>query len=289
MAQVFAEDVAKECHTTARLRVPALPLEPGQKRYARVVSQSTHMAGHSKWKNIRIRKGKQDAIRGKLFTKLSREIIVAAKMGGGDVAMNPRLRLGVEKAREASMPVDNIKRSIARGTGEIEGADYEELVYEGYGPSGAAIMLECYTENKNRTVAEVRHAFSKHGGSLAENGSVSWQFKHLGQIVIDRGGRDEEEFTLLALDAGAEDVASDEESFTVYTSIGDLHKVNAELEKAGIKAQEVALTFVPTNKADLSEEDQVKLLRLLDALDDLDDVQETYVNVDIGEEALQEA
>jgi YebC/PmpR family DNA-binding regulatory protein len=247
------------------------------------------MAGHSKWKNIRIRKGKQDAIRGKMFTKLSREIIVAAKMGGGDAAMNPRLRVAVEKARANSMPVDNIKRSIARGTGEIEGAAYEELVYEGYGPGGAAIILECYTENKNRTVAEVRHAFTKNGGNLAENGSVAWQFKHLGEIIVPRGDRDEEEFVLQALDAGAEDVVADEESFTVYTAMEDLHKVNGELEGAGVKAEDVRLTYFPTNKTELSQEDQVKLMKLLDALDDLDDVQETYMNVDISEEALQEA
>ena len=247
------------------------------------------MAGHSKWKNIRIRKGKQDAIRGKMFTKISREIIVAAKMGGGDPNMNPRLRVAIEKARENSMPVDNIKRSIARGTGEIEGADYEELVYEGYGPSGAAIILECYTENKNRTVAEVRHAFTKNGGNLAESGSVSWQFKHVGQIIVDRGSMDEDEFTLQALDAGAEDVIVDEESFTVLTAMEDLHKVNEVLEKQGVKATEVGLNYLPSNKADLSADDQIKLLKLLDALDDLDDVQETYVNVDISEEALQEA
>jgi len=228
------------------------------------------MAGHSKWKNIRIRKGKQDAIRGKTFT------------------MNPRLRVAVEKAREASVPVDNIKRSIARGTGELDGVDYEEIVYEGKGPGGSAIILECYSENRNRTVAEVRHAFSKAGGSLGENGSVAWQFKHVGQIVVDRGSLDEDEFTLLALDAGADDVVADEDSFTVYTSIGDLHKVNGGLEAAGIKTSEVALTYVATNKAELSADDIGKLLRLLDVLDDLDDVQETHVNVDITEEMLQE-
>jgi YebC/PmpR family DNA-binding regulatory protein len=224
-----------------------------------------------------------------MFTKMSKEIIVAAKMGGGDPGMNPRLRVAVEKARANSMPVDNIKRAIARGTGEIEGADYEEIVYEGYGPSGAAIMLECYSENRNRTVAEVRHAFNKHGGNMAENGSVSWQFKHLGQIVIERGSLDEDEFTLEALEAGAEDVLVDDETFTVYTAMEDLHRVNDALEKAGNKAQDVGLTYVPTNKAELSPEDQLKLLKLLDALDDLDDVQETYVNVDIADEALQEA
>lgn len=247
------------------------------------------MAGHSKWKNIRIRKGKQDAIRGKIFTKISREIIVAAKMGGGDPAMNPRLRVAVEKARENSMPVDNIKRSIARGTGEIEGADYEEITYEGYGPGGSAIMLEVYTENRNRTVAEVRHAFSKNGGNLAENGSVSWQFKHLGEIVVPRAGQDEEEFTLQAIDAGADDVVSDEENFYVYTPIEGLHSTNEALEKAGIKAAEVGLTYLPTNKAELQPDDFPKLMRLLDMLEELDDVQETYVNVDIPEEMLQEA
>ena len=247
------------------------------------------MAGHSKWKNIRIRKGKQDAIRGKIFTKLSREIIVAARSGGGDIAMNPRLRVAVEKARENSMPVDNIKRAIDRGTGAIEGAAYEEIVYEGYGPGGSALILECYSENRNRTVSEVRHAFSKHGGSMAENGSVSWQFKHVGQIVVDRDSQDEDEFTLLALEAGAEDVIPDEESFTVHTAMEDLHRVNAALEQNGIKAGEVALTYVPTNKTELSHDDNVKLLKLLDALDDLDDVQETYVNVEIPEDVLQEA
>lgn len=247
------------------------------------------MAGHSKWKNIRIRKGKQDAIRGKIFTKISREIIVAAKMGGGDPAMNPRLRVAVEKARENSMPVDNIKRSIQRGTGEIEGADYEEITYEGYGPGGSAIMLECYTENRNRTVAEVRHAFSKNGGSLAENGSVSWQFKHLGQIIVNRDSQDEEELTLQAIDAGADDVESDEESFYIYTAVENLHSTNQALEQAGVKAAEVGLTYLPTNKVELKEDDFPKLMRLLEMLEDLDDVQETYVNVDIPEEMLQEA
>lgn len=247
------------------------------------------MAGHSKWKNIRIRKGKQDAIRGKMFTKMSKEIIVAAKMGGSDIAMNPRLRVAVEKARENSMPAENIKRAVARGTGEIEGADYEEIVYEGYGPAGAAIMLECYTENRNRTVAEVRHAFAKNGGNMAENGSVGWQFKHVGHIVVGRNGQDEDEFTMLALEAGAEDIVVDDETFTVVTAMEDLHRVNDALEKSGVKAQDVGLLYTPTNKTELSPEDQIKLLKLLDALDDLDDVQETYINVDIEEDALQEA
>jgi YebC/PmpR family DNA-binding regulatory protein len=246
------------------------------------------MAGHSKWKNIRIRKGKQDAIRGKLFTKLSREIIVAAKMGGGDPDTNPRLRVAIAKARENSVPADNIKRSIQRGTGEIEGAQYEEVTYEGYGPGGAAIICECYTENRNRTVAEVRHAFSKNGGNLAESGSVAWQFKHVGQITVGRHGVDEDELTLHALEAGAEDIASDEENFYVYTSMENLHSANDALERQGVTASEVSLTYLPTNKAELKDEDVPKLLRLLEMLEDLDDVQETHVNVDISEEMLQE-
>jgi len=248
------------------------------------------MAGHSKWKNIRLRKGKQDAIRGKIFTKLSREIIVAAKMGGGDPDMNPRLRVAVAKARENSVPAENIKRSIQRGTGEIEGAAYEEVTYEGYGPGGAAIMLECYTENRNRTVAEVRHAFSKCGGNMAENGSVSWQFKHLGEIILPLDGKDEDEATLLAIDAGADDVTKDEEgNLVVHTAIETLHQTNDALEKAGFKTSEVGLTYIPTNKATPAAEDVPKLLRLLDMLEELDDVQETYVNVDITEDMLQEA
>ena len=246
------------------------------------------MAGHSKWKNIKIRKGKQDAIRGKIFTKLSREIIVAARMGGGDPDLNPRLRLAISKARESSVPKENIERSIQRGTGEIEGAAYEELTYEGYGPGGAAILLECTTENRNRTVAEVRHAFSKCGGNLAENGSVSWQFKHAGQIVVPTDGTDEETLTLQALEAGAEDVVSEDDSFSIYTSIGDLHAVNDSLERKGVKATDVGLTYIATNKVEPGAEDVPKLVRLLELLDDLDDVNESYVNVDIQEEWLQD-
>jgi YebC/PmpR family DNA-binding regulatory protein len=245
------------------------------------------MAGHSKWKNIKIRKGKQDALRGKLFTKLSREIIMAAKGGGGDPDTNARLRVAIAKAKENSLPADNIKRCILRGTGELEGENYEELTYEGYGPGGAAIMLECYTENKNRTVSELRHAFSKNGGNLAENGSVSWQFKHLGQILVAKDGQDEEELTLLAIDAGADDVVADEDTFTIYTTIENLHTTNEALEKQGIKTNEVGLTYVATNKTEVSPEDAPKLMRLLDALEDLDDVQESYVNVDVTEEMLE--
>ncbi len=244
------------------------------------------MAGHSKWKNIRLRKGKQDAIRGKLFTKLSREIIVAARAGGSDPDTNARLRVAIQKAKENSVPVENIKRAIDRGSGAVEGLIYEELTYEGYGPGGSAIMLECYTENKNRTVSEVRHAFTKHGGNLAENGSVGWQFKHVGEITVARAGLDEDEFTLLALDAGALDVSSDEDSFIVETAADSLHITNDVMETHGIRASEVVLTYIATNKAAPTNDDVPKLLKLLDALEDLDDVQETYVNVDITEEMM---
>jgi YebC/PmpR family DNA-binding regulatory protein len=247
------------------------------------------MAGHSKWKNIRIRKGKQDAIKGKQFTKLSREIIVAARAGGGDPGMNARLRVAVEKARAVSMPVDNIKRAIQRGTGEIEGADFEELTYEGRGPGGAAIIMECYSENKNRTVADIRLAFTKYGGGLGENGSVAWQFKRVGEIEVANTGQSEDDLTLAALEAGAEDVIAEDEMFRIYTAVEALHAVNDGLKKAGIKTGEVALTYVPTNKTEPSAEDIPRLLKLLDALEELDDVQETYVNVDITEDMLQEA
>lgn len=247
------------------------------------------MAGHSKWKNIRIRKGKQDAIRGKIFTKLSREIIVAARLGGGDPDTNPRLRIAIEKARENSVPVDNIKRSIQRGTGEIEGANYEQLTYEGYGPGGAALIVECTTENRNRTVADIRHAFSKHGGNLAENGSVSWQFNYVGMITIPRDGVDEDAITLAALEAGAEDVQSDEESYQVVTSVENLHAANDALTQAGFKASDVTLTYLPTNKTELGEDEMRRLLKLMDMLEELDDVQEIHINVDLTDDVLQEA
>lgn len=247
------------------------------------------MAGHSKWKNIRIRKGKQDAIRGNLFTKLSRELTVAAKSGGGDPTMNPRLRVAVDKAKEASMPKDNIDRAIKKGTGEIEGVNYEEIVYEGTGPGGIGIILQCYSENRNRTVGEVRSTFNKNGGSMADNGAVSWQFKYVGQIQFPKAGNDEDEITMAALEAGAEDVQSDDETITIITAMSDLHKVNEGLRTGGFDSKEVALTYMATNKAEPSKEDLLKLIRLLDALEELDDVQETFVNVDIPEELFEEA
>ena len=248
------------------------------------------MAGHSKWANIRIRKGKQDAIRGKVFTRLAREIIVAAKLGGGDPMMNPRLRAAVDKAKAESMPKDNIERAIKKGTGEIEGENYEEITYEGVGPGGVAIMIDVYSENRNRTVGELRHALSRNGGNLTENGSVSWQFKSVGQIVVDKNAVDEETLTLAALDAGANDVTTDEEgNFVVETPVESLHKCADALSRQGMKAADVALTRIATNMATPSPEEMRQLVRLLDAIEELDDVKETQINADIPEEILQEA
>ena len=247
------------------------------------------MAGHSKWKNIRIRKGKQDALRGNLFTKLSREITVAAKSGGGDPGMNPRLRVAVDKAKEASVPKDNIDRAIKKGTGEIAGVSYEEIVYEGVGPGGVGIILQCYTENRNRTVGEVRDAFKKNAGVMGDNGAVSWQFKYVGQIQFPKGQHDEDDLTLAALEAGAEDVQTEDETVSIVTAMTDLHKVNEGLRAAGFDSKEVALTYIITNKANPSREDLIKLIKLLDALEDLDDVQNTYFSTDIPEELFEEA
>ncbi len=246
------------------------------------------MAGHSKWKNIRIRKGKQDALKGKLFTKLGREIIMAAKAGGGDIGTNARLRVAVEKAKAESLPKENIDRAIKRGTGEIEGVNYEEITYEGKGPGGAAIMIEVYSENRNRTVADLRHALTKCGGLLGENGSVSWQFKHVGQIYIAKEGNDEDEVTMTALEAGAEDVSSDEEDFIIETAIENLHRTNDGLISAGLSTSDVELTWIATNSTEPNDDDMRKLVKLLDMLDELDDVKETYVNVQIPEKFYEE-
>ncbi|MDI9636681.1 YebC/PmpR family DNA-binding transcriptional regulator [Kamptonema cortianum] len=246
------------------------------------------MAGHSKWKNIRIRKGKQDAIRAKMFTRMAREIIVAAKMGGGDPATNARLRVAIEKAKENSLPKDNIERAIAKGTGEVEGENYEELVYEGKGPGGVAFVVEVYSENKNRTVGELRHAFSKNGGALGENGSVMWQFKHCGNISVSSSDADEETLTLTALDAGAEDIVAENGGFTVITPIESLHACNDALTGAGIKTSEISLTYMPTNSVEPSDDDLRQTVKLIDALENLDDVKDVYVNVEIPEHILEE-
>lgn len=244
------------------------------------------MAGHSKWHNIRIRKGKQDAIRGKIFTKLAREITIAAKAGGGAPETNPRLRLAIDKAREQSMPVDNIQRAIKRGTGELEDANYEEIVYEGYGPGGVAVMLECTTDNKNRTVSEIRHLFSKHGGNLSESGSVSWQFKRQGVIQIPVSAMSEEAIMDLALEAGAEDVNTEEEFYTLTTAPEEFHAVRDKIAASSVEITNAELQLVPTNTVRVEGDTAGKLLKLLDLLEEHDDVQNAYANFDMPDDVL---
>ena len=234
------------------------------------------MAGHSKWANIQHRKGKQDAKRGKIFTRLIKEITVAARMGGGDPGANPRLRLAVDKAYENNMPKDNVERAIKRGTGDLEGVNYEEIRYEGYGIAGAAVIVDCMTDNKTRTVADVRHAFTKFGGNLGTDGSVVFLFKHCGQLVF-APGTSEDKLMEAALDAGAEDVISnDDGSLEVITAWNDFSRVKAALEKAGLKPELADVTMKPVTEAELKGDDAVKMQKLLDALEAVDDVQEVY-------------
>jgi YebC/PmpR family DNA-binding regulatory protein len=241
------------------------------------------MAGHSKWANIQHRKGRQDAKRGKVFTKLIKEITVAAKMGGGDVAANPRLRLAIEKAKGQSLPKDNIENAIKRGTGQLDGVSYEEIRYEGYGIGGAAVMVDCLTDNKVRTVAEVRHAFSKHGGNMGTDGSVAFMFKHCGQMLF-APGTDEAKLMDAAIEAGAEDVITNEDgSIEVITPPNDFSAIQDALSAAGFTAEFGEVTMKPGNETEFSGEDAVKMQKLLDALESLDDVQDVYTTAVIDE------
>ncbi len=238
------------------------------------------MAGHSKWANIQHRKGRQDAKRGKSFTKLIKEVTVAARTGGGDLNFNPRLRLAIEKAKAENMPGDNIDRAVKRGTGELEGVNYEEVRYEGYGIGGVAVMVDCLTDNKTRTVADVRHAFTKYGGNMGTDGCVAFQFKHCGQIVLAPGAA-EDAVMEAALDAGAEDVISDDDgSIEILTSPDpkEFAAVKEALEKAGFKPVLAEIIMKPEVEAELDSDDAVKMQKILDALDALDDVQEVYTN-----------
>jgi YebC/PmpR family DNA-binding regulatory protein len=241
------------------------------------------MAGHSKWANIQHRKGRQDAKRGKVFTKLIKEITVAAKMGGGDPNGNPRLRLAMDKAKAQSLPKDTMENAIKRGTGQLEGVTYEEIRYEGYGIGGAAVMVDCLTDNKTRTVADVRHAFAKNGGNMGTEGSVAFQFKHCGQFLF-APGTSEDKVMEAALEAGAEDVLTNEDgSVEVICAPADFHAVKAGLEQAGLKAEVADVTLKPLNETELAGEDAAKMQKLLDALDALDDVQEVYSTAVIDE------
>ena len=241
------------------------------------------MAGHSKWANIKHKKAAQDAKRGKVFTRLIKEITVAASMGGGDPNSNPRLRLAVDKAYDQNMPKDNVERAIKRGSGDLEGVDYEEIRYEGYGMAGAAVMVDCMTDNRVRTVADVRHAFTKYGGNLGTDGSVSFLFKHCGQLIF-APETNEDKLIEAALEGGAEDVISnDDGSIEVITAPYEFITVNAALEKAGFKAELAEVTMTPSNEALLTGDDAVKMQKLLDALESLDDVQNVYTTAIIDE------
>ena len=243
------------------------------------------MAGHSKWANIQHRKNRQDAKRGKVFTRLIKEITVAARLGGGDPATNPRLRLAVDKAYDHNMPKENVERAIKRGTGGLEGVNYEEVRYEGYGIGGAAVMVDCLTDNKHRTVADVRHAFTKHGGNLGTDGSVAFLFRHCGQMVF-APGTSEEKLMETAIDAGADDVVSnDDGSIEVITDPHHFSEVKKTLEKAGLKPDLSEVTMKPTAENVLTGDDAARMQRLLDALEGLDDVQDVYTNAIIDQAA----
>lgn len=236
------------------------------------------MAGHSKWANIQHRKGRQDEKRGKVWTKLIKEITVAARLGGGDLNANPRLRLAVDKAKDANMPNDNVQRAIARGTGTLDGVNYEEIRYEGYGTNGAAVIVDCMTDNRTRTVAEVRHAFSKYGGNMGTEGSVAFLFKHCGQLLF-APGTPEEQLLELALEAGAEDVLTHEDgSLEVITAPFEFTRIRAALETAGLKPELAEVTMRPETDIDLDADQSEAMQKLLDALENLDDVQSVYTN-----------
>jgi YebC/PmpR family DNA-binding regulatory protein len=241
------------------------------------------MAGHSKWANIQHRKGRQDEKRGKAWTRVIREIMVAARLGGGDASANPRLRLAIEKAKAVNLPVETVKRNIDKATGALEGVNYEEIRYEGYGIGGAAIIVDCMTDNRVRTVAEVRHAFSKYGGNLGSEGSVAFQFKHCGQLVF-APGTNEDKVMEAALDAGAEDVISgDDGSIEVLTAPTEFEAVKSALEAAGLKPSVAEVTMRAENTIELTGEDAARMQKLLDVIEDLDDTQAVFHNADISE------
>jgi YebC/PmpR family DNA-binding regulatory protein len=245
------------------------------------------MSGHSKWSSIKHKKAAKDAKRGKIFTKLIKEITVAARMGGGDPNGNPRLRTAVQTARAASMPADNIDRAIKKGTGELEGVTYEEIQYEGYGPAGAAVIVSILTDNRNRTVAEIRNVFGKHGGNLGETGCVAWMFSKKGVISLEKSAAPEERLFEVALEAGADDIADSGDEWEVTTPPEKLEDVKTALEGAGITVGSAEVTMVPQNTVTLLGRDAEQALKLLEALDDHDDVQKVAANVDIPQEEVE--
>lgn len=246
------------------------------------------MAGHSKWSQIKHKKSAQDAKRGKLFTKLIREIMVAARIGGGDPAGNPRLRAAIDAAKSANMPKDNIERAIKKGTGELEGVAYEEVTYEGYGPGGVAVLVEAMTDNRQRTVADVRHIFAKRGGNLGEPGSVAWMFEKKGVIIVEKEEIDEDKLMDIALEAGAEDLVDQGDTWEVHTDPQVYEAVKKAIEEAGISISQAKLDMVPQNLVEVTDPQVAeKILKLMDALEDNDDVQNVYANFDIPDEVLE--
>jgi len=245
------------------------------------------MSGHSKWHSIKHKKAAVDAKRGKIFTRLIKEISVAARIGGGDPDANPRLRTAVQAAKDANMPHDNIHRAILKGTGELPGQHYEEATYEGYGPGGVAVFLEVLTDNKNRTVAEIRHLFSKHGGNLGESGSVAWIFEKKGYLAIDKEVATEDDLFEIAIEAGAEDLQSEGDAFAIYTAVDQFEDVKAAISKASIPIRESALTMIPQNEVRLQGKQAQQMIKLMEVLEDHEDVQNVYANFDIDEEEIQ--
>lgn len=245
------------------------------------------MSGHSKWSTIKHKKGKVDALRSKVTTKIGREITVAARMGGADPTGNMRLKLALQKAKENNIPKDNIQRAIQKGVGALDGSNYEELVYEGYGPAGVAVIVEVMTDNRNRTAADVRHLFSKYGGNLGESGCVAWTFDKKGLFVVERTtGIDEEELMMLALEAGADDFKTEEEEFEIITDPSNFSQVQEALAANTIQTSVAEITMIPQTTVELTGDDAVKMMKLMDALEEHDDVQEVYANFDIPEELM---
>jgi YebC/PmpR family DNA-binding regulatory protein len=245
------------------------------------------MSGHSKWSTIKHKKGKTDAARGAAFSKLIREITTAARIGGGDIDSNPRLRSAVDSAKAINMPADNVDRAIKKGTGELPGVTYEETVYEGYGPSGVALLIRALTDNKNRSTSEVRHVLDKYGGSMGSAGSVAWQFKSQGLIVVSKDKAEEDAVLSAALEAGADDVQTEASAYSILTPLGAFEKVKKQLKDAGIESESAELTMVAANNVKLGERDAPKVLKLVEMLEELEEVQQVYANFDISDEILE--
>ena len=246
------------------------------------------MSGHSKWSTIKRKKGAEDARRGKIFTRLARDLMVAARHGGGDPNANPTLRTAIDKARAANMPNKNVESAVLKGTGQLEGVSYEEVTFEGYGPGGIAVMIECMTDNRNRTVAEVRHALTKHGGNLGQSNSVAWMFKSKGIIRIAKDAMAEDSLMEVVLEAGADDMSLDGEEFEVTTAAETFEDVRAALEKVGVEPVSAELQKIPDNPVKVEGDNVGKVIRLMEALDDLDDTQNVFANYDISDEDMEQ-